>query len=54
MANAAFIVKAALAAVWVERVTVVEGPEWVLIEVFIKAQSYSHTDREAGPPPGFD
>ncbi len=50
MANAAFIVKAALADVWVERVTVVEGPEWVLIEVFIKAPSYSHMNRENQAP----
>lgn len=25
--------------------TVVEGPEWVLIEMFIKALSYSHMNR---------
>lgn len=50
MANAAFIVKAALADVWVERVTIVEGPEWVVIEVFFKALSYSHMNRKNQAP----
>lgn len=35
-ANVAFVVKVALADVWVQRVTAAESPEWVLIEVFIK------------------
>lgn len=46
MANVAFIAKVALVDVCGERVTVVEGPEWVLIEVFIEALSYSHMNRE--------
>lgn len=49
MANAAFIAKVALAGVWGERLTVVDGPEWVLIEVFIKASNYSHLNRESEP-----
>lgn len=48
MANAAFIAKVALAGVWGERLTVVDGPEWVLREVFIKAASYSHVNTESG------
>lgn len=45
--NATSIVKVALEDVWGERVTVVEGPEWALIEVFFKAASYSHVNRES-------